>query len=80
MQEKLENCKSNTKWCFFFTVLSNDRYRKHWKAYPKFQEVRWRMVQPFFVGDTMELPKDPLGPKGPTLESFLRKIYIRIKI
>ena len=31
------------------------------------------MVQPFFVGDTMELPDDPLGPKGPTLESFLRK-------
>jgi hypothetical protein len=73
---KLEHCtnfKFNTKCCFFFTVLSKDQYRKYWKAHASYREVQWRLVEPIFINDIMILPKDPQGPKGPTLEKILKK-------
>ena len=57
----------------FFTVLSQDRYLEYWDNYPEYRDVRWRIVRPTFVRGSMELPDDPYGIDGPTLENFLRK-------
>ena len=53
--------------------MSQDRYLEYWDNYPEYRDVRWRIVRPTFVRGSMELPDDPYGIDGPTLENFLRK-------
>ena len=54
-------------------VLSQDCYQEYWDCYPEYEDVRWRILRPTFVRDSMELPDGPYGIEGPTLEHFLRK-------
>ena len=54
-------------------VLSNDQYKQYYKISEEYRDViKNRLLQPRFFGEKLILQQDPLGPKGPKLEEFLR--------
>lgn len=54
-------------------VISSDQYRDLYAEKPEWREtIEKRLMAPTFVGDYVMFPSDPLGRRGPNLETFLR--------
>lgn len=54
-------------------VISSDQYRDLYEEKPEWRgTIVNRLLSPTFVGDFVMFPEDPLGKKGPDLDTFLR--------
>ncbi|XP_026672933.1 transcription initiation factor TFIID subunit 3-like isoform X2 [Ceratina calcarata] len=54
-------------------VISSDQYRDLYAEKPEWRDtIEKRLMAPTFVGDYVMFPSDPLGRRGPNLETFLR--------
>ena len=54
-------------------VLSRDQFRDNYDKMTTYRDViKYRLLQPTFIGDILKLPDDPMGKNGPNLDNFLR--------
>ena len=54
-------------------VLSRDQFRDNYEKMTTYRDViKYRLLQPTFIGDILKLPDDPMGKNGPNLDNFLR--------